>query len=175
MVKQKRAGVVNILVIVLLVAAIIGVVIASQVVERRVVPNAGKLVTEEPASTETTEPGAEASEESAAAQGPAKAYLLVTVAGMVYEPIPLYEAGRYSIRRGDYENIIEVTEDSIRMAESNCANQDCVEQGVVSLDNRDDRVLRNMVICLPNDVALELYTYEEILEIMQGYAEELAE
>ena len=111
-------------------------------------------------------------EESASPEevGPAKAYLLVTVAGTVYEPIPLYEAGRYTIRRGEYVNVIEVTEDSVRMAESTCANQDCVEQGLVTLDNRADRVLRNMIICLPNDVGVELYTYEEILEVVAGYA-----
>jgi len=171
--KQKRAGMLNILVIVVLIAAIAAVVIASQVIERRVVPNAGKLEAEQQTSVPSVTP--ETGDEPVATAEPARAYLLVTVGGTVYEPIPLYEAGRYTVRRGDYVNVIEVTADSIRMAESTCANQDCVEQGVVSLDNRDDRVLRNMIICLPNDVALELYTYEEMLEIVQGYAEGLAE
>lgn len=171
--KQKRAGMLNILVIVVLIAAIAAVVIASQVIERRVVPNAGKLEAEQQTSVPFVTP--ETGDEPVATAEPARAYLIVTVGGMVYEPIPLYEAGRYTVRRGDYVNVIEVTADSIRMAESTCANQDCVEQGVVSLDNRDDRVLRNMIICLHNDVALELYTYEEMLEVVQGYAEGLAE
>ena len=173
--KLKRAGMLNILVIVVLIVAIAAVVVASQVIERRVEPNAGKLEAEQQTSVPSVEPEAEATDAPAATAEPAKAYLIVTVAGTVYEPIPLYEPGRYTVRRGDYVNVIEVTEDSVKMAESTCANQDCVEQGVVSLENRDDRVLRNMVICLPNDVALELYTYEEILEIVQGYAEGLAE
>lgn len=171
--KQKRASMLNILVIVVLIAAIAAVVIASQVIERRVEPNAGKLEAEQQTSVPSAAP--ETGDEPVATAEPARAYLLVTVGGTVYEPIPMYEAGRYTVRRGDYVNVIEVTEDSVKMAESTCANQDCVEQGVVSLDNRDDRVLRNMIICLPNDVALELYTYEEILEIVQGYAEGLAE
>ena len=128
--------------------------------------------TEAPAAAETAEP-AEAGEESEAAPeataGPAKAYLVVTAGGAVYEPIPLYQAGRYTLRRGDCVNVIEVTEDSIRMAESTCENQDCVEQGTVTLENKYSRVLQNMIICLPNDVALELYTYEEMLEVVQGW------
>lgn len=133
-----------------------------------------------PAAEDPTEVPAESTEapavsqapEEAAAQAaePARAYLIVTVAGAVYEPIPLYEAGRYNIRRGDYVNVVEVTEDSIKMAESTCDNQDCVEQGMVSLENKSQRVLQNMIICLPNDVALELYTYEEMLAVVQGYA-----
>ncbi len=168
--KQKRVRMLNILVIIAVIAVIAGVMVASEVIDRRVVPNAGKLEAEQ-----TSEPSAapDTGDVPAATAEPAKAYLLVTVGGTVYEPIPMYEAGRYTVRRGDYVNVIEVTEDSIKMAESTCANQDCVEQGVVSLENRDDRVLRNMIICLPNDVALELYTYEEMLEVVQGYAEGL--
>lgn len=133
--------------------------------------------TEAPAqSTEAPAAATDAPAENAAEEAqPAKAYLIITVAGAVYEPIPLYEAGRYTVRRGDCVNVIEVTEDSVWMAESTCDNQDCVEQGVVSLENKSKRVLQNMIICLPNDVALELYTYEEMLEVVQGYAGGLAE
>lgn len=100
---------------------------------------------------------------------PAQAYLIVTAAGAVYEPIPLYEAGRYTITRGDHVNVIEVTTDSVKMAESSCDNQDCVYQGTVSLENRSSRVLQNMILCLPNEVMLELYTYEEMLEVLAGW------
>lgn len=118
----------------------------------------------------TTEALAEATDVPEATQEPARAYLVVTAHGYVYEPIPLYTAGRYRITFGDNVNVVEVTEDSIRMAESTCENQDCVEQGTVTLENRSKRVLQNMIICLPNDVALELYTYEEVVELMQAYA-----
>lgn len=111
----------------------------------------------------------EAAADSAEATEPAKAYLIVTAAGAIYEPIPLYQSGRFTLRRGDYVNVVEVTEDSVRMAESTCENQDCVEQGLVTLENKNQRVLQNMIICLPNDVALELYTYEEMLEVVAGY------
>jgi hypothetical protein len=101
--------------------------------------------------------------------------LVVQVAGAMYEPIPLYEDGRYTVTRGDMVNVIEVTPDSVRMRESSCDNQDCVEQGVVSLDNKDERVLQNMVICLPNEVMLQLYTPEELTALlleMAGYTGE---
>ena len=71
--------------------------------------------------------------------------------------------------------MIEVTPTSVKMYESTCANQDCVRQGTVSLENYKQRVLQNMIICLPNEVMLELYTAEELaalLRNMTGYVGE---
>ncbi len=98
-----------------------------------------------------------------------KAYLLVEVAGQVYEPILLTEEGRYTITRGEMVNEIAVTPTSIVMHASTCDNQDCVYQGEVSLENRADRVLQNMILCLPNEVILGLYTQDELAEM--GYVE----
>ena len=140
---------------------------ASAVPETTAAPEA----TEAPESTEAPA----STEEPAAAKEPAQAYLVVSVAGAMYEPIPLYEEGRYTVKRGDLVNTIEVTPDSIKMHASSCDNQDCVEQGVVSLENRSKRVLQNMIICLPNEVVLELYTPEEIAALllsMAGYTGE---
>ena len=89
------------------------------------------------------------------------AYLVVTVAGQTYEPIKLEEPGRYTITQGDKVNQVEVTADSVCMYASTCDNQDCVLQGTVSLENRSERVLQNMILCLPNEVVLELLTEEE--------------
>ena len=132
-------------------------------------PTQAPVATEAPAGTEApaaTE--APATTEAPAAEH-AQAYLLVTVGDAVYEPIPLVTEGRYTIKRGDHINIVEVTADSICMAESSCDNQDCVYQGVVDLENRNARVLQNMIICLPNNVMLELYTYEELLVALPGW------
>lgn len=89
------------------------------------------------------------------------AYLVITVAGETYEPIRLDVPGKYTISRGDKVNIVAVTEDSICMHSSSCDNQDCVMQGTVTLENRADRVLQNMILCLPNEVMLELLTEAE--------------
>ena len=140
---------------------------AASVPETTAAPEA----TESPESTEAPA----STEEPAAAKEPAQAYLVVSVAGAMYEPIPLYEEGRYTVKRGDLVNTIEVTPDSIKMHASSCDNQDCVEQGVVSLENRSKRVLQNMIICLPNEVVLELDTPEEIAALllsMAGYTGE---
>lgn len=194
--EQKRLDRKNLLVIgiVILLIAVAAIVAATQ--KKELNPTLGTLEadatatpvvtdapTTEPEATAVPEatdapeaaadPTAEAAPESTAE--PAKAFLVVTVAGAMYEPIPLYQEGRYTIRRGDLVNVIEVTTDSIKMYESSCDNQDCVEQGVVSLENRQKRVLQNMIICLPNEVVLELYTPEEIAQLllsMVGYTGE---
>lgn len=137
-------------------------------------------LTQDPAAQPTEIPAADESpvaEQEAAAQPieadaaeeKPMAYLVVTVAEDTYEPIALTEPGRYRITRGDYVNVIEVTEDSVWMAESTCDNQDCIYQGTVTLENKDERVLKNMILCLPNEVILELYTYEELLAAYPGW------
>ena len=61
------------------------------------------------------------------------------------------------------ENDICVTPTGVYMESSTCENQDCVYQGEVTLDNMDERILGNMIICLPNQVCLELYSIEQLL------------
>lgn len=96
------------------------------------------------------------------------AYLLAAVGSVQYASVPLTGEGDHTIRQqgGEVENIVHVTVDSIAMASSSCDNQDCVQQGTVTLDNRNSRLLGNMIICLPNQVMLELITAEEALEMM---------
>ena len=52
------------------------------------------------------------------------------------------------------------------MEDSTCENHDCVDQGLVTLENRTDRILSNMIICLPNQVILQLYSPEEVLDMV---------
>ena len=186
---QKRFDKKNLIVIAALVLLVAAVALTAMLLKPELNPTLGTLeadptatpvVTEVPAVTEapsaTEDPTADAAAteapatETAANEGldslNAEAYLVVSVAGMMYEPIPLVEEGRYSIRRGDLVNVIEVTPTSIKMHESSCDNQDCVEQGTVSLENYKQRVLQNMIICLPNEVVLELYTTEELAQLM---------
>lgn len=99
----------------------------------------------------------------AVADEAAAAYLLVSVGDVSYEPIPLLEDGDFTLYQNDQatENVVHVTRDSVCMKSASCDNQDCVQQGTVTLDNRDLRVLQNMIVCLPNQVMLELLTAEE--------------
>lgn len=120
----------------------------------------------------TSTPVPEDSEEPQATFDPStiKAWLLVTAGSITYQPIPLIEEGEYSVIQEETgaENVIHVTTESVDMKSSTCENQDCVKQGVVSLDNRDSRLLGNMIICLPNQVTLELYTTEELIQMLSG-------
>ena len=179
--EQKRFDKKNLVVIAALIVLIALVAVVATTLKPKIDPTLGTLEANPTAVPETTAAPEDHAEETTAeeapqaAASPAKAYLVVQVAGAMYEPIPLYEEGRYTITRGDLVNTIEVTPESIRMYESSCDNQDCVEQGIVSLENKSKRVLQNMIICLPNEVVLELYTPEELTALlleMAGYTGE---
>ena len=82
--------------------------------------------------------------------------------------LPLPPEGEYTktIRQemtdgSEYVNVIHVTPTGFWMEESNCEGQDCVGEGEVTLENRQERILGNMVICLPHQLMLSLITRGE--------------
>ncbi|MBQ8161668.1 MAG: NusG domain II-containing protein [Clostridia bacterium] len=110
-------------------------------------------------------------EEDAAQPHPAPGYVLLRLTDGAYW-LPLPEEGEYSlpIRQTatdgtEIVNVIHLTPDGVNMESSTCENQDCVQQGSVTLENRHERLLGGWIICLPNQVSLELYTPEEVLEL----------
>lgn len=112
--------------------------------------------------------------------GPAKAYVLVTAGNQTrWFPLPSEEDGEYTVnvRQNDPEtgeewlNVVAFTPNGVHMHEASCDNQDCVEMGEVTLENRSERVLGNIIVCLPHQVMLELYTPEEILAMYAGSEE----
>ena len=71
--------------------------------------------------------------------------------------MPVGEKQTITIDQGDGKvNVIEITERGAVMHSASCKNQDCVHQGDVTLDNYNNRVLNNWIICLPNQVTIEL-------------------
>ena len=58
-------------------------------------------------------------------------------------------------------NVLRLTPEGFRMIDANCEGHDCINEGEVTLENREERVLMNMVICLPHQLAFELITREE--------------
>ena len=93
---------------------------------------------------------------------PAESYLVVRTDGYVYSPVPLNEDGTFRITQPDgSENVVHVGKNSFYMESSNCENQNCVEEGEVTLENKDSRILFNMVYCLPHKLSLELLTPEQ--------------
>ena len=107
---------------------------------------------------------------------PAKGYVLVSTATQSgWLPLPEEGEVSYPLRQllpdgTEAENVIHLTPDGVYMEDSTCEGHDCVDQGVVTLENRNDRVLGNMIICLPNQVTLQLFTPEEILAMMSEQA-----
>lgn len=106
-----------------------------------------------------------------AEQAAPKGYVYIT-AGTEGKWFPLAEAEPYEItvRMLDHEgklqeNVICITTEGAYMHSSNCDNQDCVGQGVVTLENKDLRILGNWIICLPHQLSVELFTAEEALAL----------
>lgn len=98
----------------------------------------------------------------AAENNAVQAYLRVQVGDQVWAPIALADGDKYTIEQPDGKtNVVQVTATGAVMHSSTCDNQSCVKQGEVTLENRDMRVLSNMIICLPNEVILEVLTPEE--------------
>ena len=99
-------------------------------------------------------------------RSPANAYLRVSVNNRMYEPIPLEEDFSVDIKReGGYHNLVIVESGVVSMMFSTCDNQLCVHQGQVSLDNRDLRALYNQIVCLPNEVLLEVLDEHEVMSL----------
>lgn len=169
---------------VLIVTALLLIVAVLMVVLRRNAPanvdaNAPLLpltATDAPTELATSTPEAAATPEATATPdlSQVKAFLVVTVGDKTYQPIPLTEEGYYRLRHGDCINIVHVTPTSIDMHEANCDNQDCVEQGEVTLENKDTRILGNMIICLPNQVTLQLYSRDELMDWLTTAQEDAA-
>ena len=103
---------------------------------------------------------------------PAESYLILTTNSGISSPIPLNEENSFRVKQGDgSENVVHIGKNSFYMESSNCDNQNCVGEGEVTLENRDSRILYNMVICLPHQLTLELLTPEETEErLLQLYA-----
>ena len=97
----------------------------------------------------------------------ARGYVYITAAGASrWFELPEEEAPLTLRRTAEdgtvIENTIIVTPEGAYMQQSTCENQDCVHQGVVTLENRTTRPLQNMILCLPNNVTLTLYSAEEL-------------
>ena len=103
---------------------------------------------------------------------PAIAYVLVTLsysAGLL--PLPLEGEYTKTIRQvlpdgSEYINVLHLTPEGFWMEEANCEGHDCIGEGEVTLSNREERILWNMVICLPHRLSAELITRAEAEQLL---------
>ena len=103
---------------------------------------------------------------------PSIAYVLVRMPNPI-GLLPLPQEGEYTktIRRTmddgtEYINVLHLTPEGFWMEDSNCEGHDCINEGAVTLANREERILWNMVICLPHQLSAELITREEALQML---------
>ena len=105
---------------------------------------------------------------------PAVAYVLVTLpysAGLL--PLPLEGEYTKTIRQvlpdgSEYINVLHMTPEGFWMEEANCEGHDCIGEGEVTLSNREERILWNMVICLPHRLSAELITRAEAEQLLRA-------
>ena len=119
---------------------------------------------------------AEEAAEPAATAVPYPGYVYVQC-GEQYRwyPLPLPEQEEYEITirqtgedGAEITNTLHFTHEGVYMAASTCENQDCVNEGLVTLENRETRVLGSWIVCLPQQVSVELFSPEELMALLAG-------
>ena len=132
---------------------------------------------EEPAAGEKAEKTAEEKAEQPflvqiTDDDPAIAYVLVRMQNFT-GLLPLPAEGEYTrtIRQSQDDgteayNTLHLTANGFWMEDANCPGHDCINEGEVTLENRETRVLWNMVICLPHQLSAELITRQEAEQLL---------
>ena len=87
-----------------------------------------------------------------------RGYVVLTVGGRQYgDPIPMDRDKIITLKQDDGKlNKVHITPETVYMEFSTCENQDCVGQGEVHVDTYKDRILGTYIICLPNNVSVEM-------------------
>ena len=126
-------------------------------------------MTEEPTAQPAAEP-TEAPAQEQAMVGPmppkkvevVRGHVILTVGGRQYgDPIPMDRDKIITLRQDDGKiNKVHITPEKVYMESSTCDNQDCVQQGEVHVDTHQQRILGCYIICLPNNVSIEMVPAE---------------
>lgn len=89
-------------------------------------------------------------------------YAVIYVGSSPYQVVDLTEDQVIEVDQGNGTvNHIEVKDGAINMVDSTCPDQQCIYQGAMSMENYEERVLRNWIVCLPNQVTIELALDED--------------
>ena len=104
---------------------------------------------------------------------PSIAYVLVRMPDPIgLLPLPIEGEYTRTIRQTMADgteaiNVLHLTPNGVWMEDANCEGHDCIHEGEVTLENREERVLWNMIICLPHQLSLELITREEAEQLIR--------
>ena len=63
---------------------------------------------------------------------------------------------RLTAERSDDVWSVRTQDGAVFVREADCGNQDCVQQGAMSLDNYTQRFLGNLILCLPHKLEIQL-------------------
>ena len=89
-------------------------------------------------------------------------YADIYINDQLYEAVPLNEDTVITVDQGDGKvNYVQVRDGAIFMADSTCSDGLCISQGEMSPENYEDRPMLNWIICLPNQVTVQLRVDEE--------------
>lgn len=127
------------------------------------------VATEAPAATEA--PETTDAPQSANMVGPmmpkqtekVRGHVVITVAGRQYgDPIPMDRDKIITVKQENGAiNRIHITPEYVEMESSTCENQDCIGEGEVNVNTYKDRILSTYIICLPNQVTIEMVPADE--------------
>ena len=92
-----------------------------------------------------------------------RGYVVITVAGRQYgDPIPMDRDKIITVKQENGAiNRIHITPEYVVMESSTCENQDCIGEGEVNVNTYKDRILSTYIICLPNQVTIEMVPADE--------------
>lgn len=89
-------------------------------------------------------------------------YVDIYVNEQLYEVAPLNEDTVVTIDQGNGKvNYVEIKDGQVFMADSTCHDHLCITQGAMDPENYLDRPMLNWIICLPNQVTVQLRVDEE--------------
>ena len=132
-------------------------------------PEATAAPTAEPTVEPTAQPDAPKKEAAMVGPMPPKqaqtirGHVVLTVGGRQYgDPIPMDRDKIITVRQEDGKiNKVHITAEKVYMESSTCDNQDCVGQGEIHVDTYQSRILSTFIICLPNNVQIEMVPAED--------------
>ena len=102
---------------------------------------------------------------------PAPGYILVQGAEIMgFLPLPTEGEKDQAVEQKAadgtvWRNVVHMTPEGFNVTEANCEGHDCMLEGEVTLENMQDRLLWNMVICAPHQLMLSLYTPAEAAKL----------
>ena len=83
-------------------------------------------------------------------------YVNIYVEGKVYKQVSAVKSQTIVIERNNMYNEIKVSPQSVMMYDSNCDNKNCIHQGEIIPDSMSMRIMDGWIVCLPNQVSIEV-------------------